>query len=86
MVQRRHRFAPAQDTWLVSAAAHDEASARRAARAGVDLILLSPVFPTNSHPGRPALGPASPGQGLPQHFRAGFGPWAESARQRSGGF
>lgn len=57
MVRRRHRFAPAQDTWPVSAAAHDEASARRAARAGVDLILLSPVFPTNSHPGRPALGP-----------------------------
>ncbi|MEQ8229039.1 MAG: thiamine phosphate synthase [Rhodospirillales bacterium] len=56
MVRQRHRFAPAQDIWPVSAAAHDEASARRAARAGVDLILLSPIFPTNSHPGRPALG------------------------------
>jgi len=56
MTRRRHRFAPAGDPWPVSAAAHDEAGARRAARAGADAILLSPVFPTASHPGRPALG------------------------------
>lgn len=56
MIRRRHRFVPAQDTWPVSAAAHDEKSAQRAGRAGADLILLSPVFPTSSHPGRPALG------------------------------
>lgn len=56
MVRRRYRFAPKGDPWPVSAAAHDGPGLRRAARAGVDLILLSPVFPTASHPGRPALG------------------------------
>ena len=38
--------------WYVSAAAHDEVSALRARRAGADLILLSPVFPT-PHKGTP---------------------------------
>lgn len=56
MVRRRWRFAPASDPWPVSAAAHDGPSLRRAARAGVDLILLSPIFPTSSHPGHPTLG------------------------------
>lgn len=56
MVRRRHRFAPAADPWPVTAAAHDAAGVRRAVRAGADVILLSPVFPTASHPGRPALG------------------------------
>ncbi len=56
MVRRRGRFAPATDPWPVSAAAHDGAGLRRAVRAGIDLILLSPVFPTASHPGQPALG------------------------------
>ncbi|MEQ9557567.1 MAG: thiamine phosphate synthase [Rhodospirillales bacterium] len=56
MIGRRHRFAPAADRWPVSAAAHDGPGLRRAVRAGADLILLSPVFPTASHPGRPALG------------------------------
>ncbi|MAO54220.1 MAG: thiamine phosphate synthase [Rhodospirillaceae bacterium] len=56
MVARRPRFAPPGDRWPVSAAAHDERSARRAARMGVDLILMSPVFPTGSHPGTTPLG------------------------------
>lgn len=56
MVRRRYRFAPKGDPWPVSAAAHDGPGLRRAVRAGVDLVLLSPVFPTASHPGRPALG------------------------------
>ena len=38
--------------WLISAAAHS----RRATLAAVDLIVLSPVFATLSHPGAPALG------------------------------
>jgi thiamine-phosphate pyrophosphorylase len=42
--------------WLVTAAAHSPAAMMRAARAGVDAILLSPVFPTESHPGAPVLG------------------------------
>jgi thiamine-phosphate pyrophosphorylase len=30
---------------------------RQAARAGADLVFLSPAFPTSSHPGAPGLGP-----------------------------
>ncbi len=56
MVARRHRVAPSGDRWPVSAAAHDEWSARRAANAGADLIFLSPVFPTGSHPEKKPLG------------------------------
>jgi thiamine-phosphate pyrophosphorylase len=42
--------------WLVTAAAHSERALRQAARAGVDAVLLSPVFPTASHPGARTLG------------------------------
>lgn len=49
--RRRHpRFS------LVTAAAHDAAALHRAARAGADAALLSPVFPTRSHPGAAPLG------------------------------
>lgn len=40
----------------VTAAAHSPEAIERAARAGVDAVLLSPVFPTASHPDRPGLG------------------------------
>ena len=43
--------------WLVTAAAHSPAALRRAAAAGADAALLSPLFATASHPGVPALGP-----------------------------
>ncbi len=42
---------------LITAAAHSRLAAWRAARLGVDLVLLSPVFPTPSHPGAATLGP-----------------------------
>lgn len=42
---------------LLSIACHDRAGLARAVRAGADLALLSPVFPTASHPGAPTLGP-----------------------------
>ncbi|MBT3305115.1 MAG: thiamine phosphate synthase [Alphaproteobacteria bacterium] len=42
--------------WLVTAAAHSPQALFRAARAGVDAALVSPVFPTASHPGAPPLG------------------------------
>lgn len=57
MTRRFRRFAPATFRGLVSAAAHGPGEAWRAARAGADLVLLSPVFRTASHPARPALGP-----------------------------
>jgi len=39
------------------ATAHDLAEIGLAARLGAHAVLLSPVFPTRSHPGAPALGP-----------------------------
>lgn len=41
---------------LMSTACHSLGALRRAERAGADLVLLSPVFPTASHPGGPVLG------------------------------
>jgi len=43
---------------FLTAAAHDPAEIRRAAEAGMDAVLISPVFATSSHPGARALGPA----------------------------
>lgn len=43
--------------WLVTAAAHSPMAIRAAACAGVDAVLLSPVFATASHPGARPLGP-----------------------------
>jgi len=45
-----------QAGWIVTAAAHGGRALRRAAAAGVDAVLLSPVLPTASHPERAALG------------------------------
>ncbi|MGZ8336218.1 MAG: thiamine phosphate synthase [Allosphingosinicella sp.] len=42
---------------LRSAPVHDLAEIRAAERSGADILFLSPVFPTRSHPGAPALGP-----------------------------
>lgn len=41
---------------LLSASVHNEAQLRQAKRAGVDLVFISPVFPTASHPGAVVLG------------------------------
>jgi thiamine-phosphate pyrophosphorylase len=41
---------------LVTAAVHNESALRRAERTGVDAVLISPVFPTDSHSGGKALG------------------------------
>jgi thiamine-phosphate pyrophosphorylase len=38
------------------ATAHDLREIGAAARAGADAVLLSPVFPTRSHPGAPVMG------------------------------
>lgn len=42
--------------FIVTAAAHSRTAIYRAARRGVDAVLLSPVFPTKSHPDRAHLG------------------------------
>ena len=45
---------PGRGHGLHSASAHDLAEIRRAERAGADLLFLSPVYATRSHPGREA--------------------------------
>ncbi|MFC7476209.1 thiamine phosphate synthase [Dankookia sp. GCM10030260] len=42
---------------LLTVAAHGRAGLARARRLGADAVLLSPVFPTASHPGAATLGP-----------------------------
>lgn len=42
---------------LLSVAAHGRAGLVRARRLGADAAILSPAFPTRSHPGAPSLGP-----------------------------
>lgn len=44
-------------TFWITAAAHNERDMVAAARAGVDAVLISPVFATASHPGASTLGP-----------------------------
>lgn len=44
--------------WFITAACHDAETLARAAGAGADAGLVSPVFATNSHPGAPVLGVA----------------------------
>lgn len=41
---------------LRTAAAHSRRAVVKARRAGADLVFVSPVFATRSHPGRPTLG------------------------------
>jgi thiamine-phosphate pyrophosphorylase len=46
------------DPGLRSASAHDLRELKTAERSGARLVFLSPAFPTRSHPGARALGPA----------------------------
>lgn len=54
---------------LLTSSAHTAAELQRGRKAGVDAMFLSPAFPTQSHPGAPALGAVR---------------WAALARQRRG--
>jgi thiamine-phosphate pyrophosphorylase len=49
---------PARVRGFRTSYAHTVPDLRRAWRAGARLVFLSPLFPTASHPGAPALGPA----------------------------
>lgn len=50
------KSSPHRPGFLVTAAAHSPMALWRAARAGADAALLSPVFPTTSHPGAKGIG------------------------------
>ena len=43
--------------WFLTTSAHSLTAVQRAASFGADAVFVSPVFPTASHPGRPALTP-----------------------------
>jgi thiamine-phosphate pyrophosphorylase len=51
------RRAPRHARPLLSLAVHGRAGVARARRLGADVALVSPAFPTASHPGAPGLGP-----------------------------
>jgi thiamine-phosphate pyrophosphorylase len=48
---------PRRPGWLITAAAHSRPALIRALRIGAHAALLSPVFPTASHPGARSIGP-----------------------------
>lgn len=56
MVDRMEAFRREAPAMIITMAAHDADALDRAHKAGADAALLSPVFPTASHPGAPALG------------------------------
>ncbi|KZY37438.1 NUDIX hydrolase [Alcanivorax sp. HI0083] len=41
---------------IISAAVHDQVARDKASNLGLDMALVSPVLPTPTHPGKPALG------------------------------
>lgn len=49
---------PTRQDMVTVATAHDMAEIAQANRARAHAVMLSPVFPTASHPGAPTLGPA----------------------------
>lgn len=51
------QLAPRRAGLLLLASAHDMREIAEARRFDADAVLLSPAFPTASHPGEPALGP-----------------------------
>lgn len=53
---RLRQWRLARSDRFITAAAHSLTAVLRARRAGVDAVLVSPVFPTLSHPGAPVLG------------------------------
>ncbi|GLR67701.1 hypothetical protein GCM10010909_23820 [Acidocella aquatica] len=53
---RRGGVLPLPRRALVTASAHNQAQLHRARQAGAQIIFISPVFPTASHPGAAALG------------------------------
>lgn len=54
---RRHRRRAVPGRPLLTVAAHGRRGIARARRLRADAVVLSPVFPTASHPGAAALGP-----------------------------
>jgi hypothetical protein len=76
---------PGAQSGLRLATAHNGREIGQAVRARADAVLLSPVFPTRSHPGGRVLGACA----LPCWRRAArcrFWPWAAWTRRARGGW
>jgi thiamine-phosphate pyrophosphorylase len=57
LAHRARRLKGAHPRWIVTAAAHGLAAARRAVRGGVDAVVVSQMFTSNSPSARTPLGP-----------------------------
>lgn len=55
-VRQAHIWRSRRPRWLITTAAHSLAACTSAGRFGADAVYLSPIFPTESHLGRGALG------------------------------
>jgi thiamine-phosphate pyrophosphorylase len=62
----RSRHVRAARPLIRTAPAHDRREVVTAMRTRADLILLSPIFPTRSHPGQSVLGPVRFGLSIPR--------------------
>ncbi|HEY5791228.1 MAG TPA: Nudix family hydrolase [Gammaproteobacteria bacterium] len=77
--------------FLVAASCHDAAELALARARGVDFVTLSPLRPTASHPGQPALGwegfaRLAPSSGLPVYALGGCAVDDLDAVRRAGGY
>ena len=57
-IDRRHGGRRPNASALLTRAVHDPREAQAAAIAKADAVFVSPVYPTRSHPGAAAIGPA----------------------------
>jgi len=57
-IDARHGGHRPKPSALFTRAVHDRREAQAAAIAKADAVFVSPVYPTRSHPGAPAIGPA----------------------------
>jgi thiamine-phosphate pyrophosphorylase len=88
MARRSRPMVPAGMT--LTAAAHSYAAIRRAEVMGADAVLISPIFPSQSHPDRTALGPGTFRQWVgrskvPAYPLGGIDPINAGELARSGG-
>lgn len=87
---RECRTRPLPATQWVGASCHDAEELRQAEAIGADFVCLSPLFPTSSHPERPALGldrfgELARGCRLPVFALGGIGPEHLEAVTEAGG-
>jgi thiamine-phosphate pyrophosphorylase len=80
---------PVTKSMIVTASAHSVSAIRRAEKMGVDAVLVSPVFPSKSHPDQAPLGPSRfrrwVGQaGVPVYGLGGIGPGNAGQLAQSG--